>query len=165
MSQMFPCLDMHNCRNNNRCKFAKIHNITFYFLFTFDKTILQLSCCEKKYKVGCYPHCGIAVMPFTALQTGTHILEVEYLGNIYLYEIEATLDSYFEIDLSLFNENALFSFRIKQTNNTYYTTEIGGVEYSCFEMKTKVLMTAPITLEVCERDYVMCDYWEDDYAD
>ena len=124
-----------------------------------------MSCCEKIYKVGCFPHCGTARLPFTALQSGTHILEVEYLGNIYLHEIEATLDSYFEIDLSLFNENALFSFRIKQTNNTYYTTEIGGVEYSCFEMKTKVLMTAPITLEVCERDYVMCDYWESDYAD
>ena len=95
-----------------------------------------MSCCEKIYKVGCFPHCGTARLPFTAVQSGTHILEVEYLGNIYLHEIEATLNSYFEIDLSNFNENALIEFRIIQPNSTYFTTTISGVEYGCFELKT-----------------------------
>ena len=146
MSQMFPCLDMHNCRNNNRCKFAKIHNITFYFLFTFDKTILQLSC-DNTYNLGCVDSCAMVTLPIVFPTDGHYTLYFSGTNNVKI-TVSGVSGEPILLDATLLNANSIYTFYIQNTSGVRQLFEIGEVEYDCFKIKIDAYFSIDATEDI-----------------
>lgn len=143
---MFPCLDMHNCRNNNRCKFAKIHNITFYFLFTFDKTILQLSC-DNTYNLGCVDSCAMVTLPIVFPTDGHYTLYFSGTNNVKI-TVSGVSGEPILLDATLLNANSIYTFYIQNTSGVRQLFEIGEVEYDCFKIKIDAYFSIDATEDI-----------------
>jgi hypothetical protein len=115
-------------------------------------------------KLGCVVACGVATLPIIATQTGQHILVVRFAGVEFQYAFDAISGENIKIELSELNEDGCIKFKIIQPNGTYYSTTSEDETYECFMLRTSILMTAPIALPPCVQDYVVQDYWPDDYV-
>ena len=114
--------------------------------------------------LGCVPSCGTAQLPFNAAQTGQHILEVHFAGVEFQYSFNAIEGEKFEIELSELNESGCIKFKIIQPDGTYYTSTEDEQTYECFMLRTKILMTSLIQGQPCVQDYVVQNYWPEDYV-
>jgi hypothetical protein len=138
---------MHNCRNNNRCKFAKIHNITFYFLFTFDKTILQLSCCTNTYYLGCVDSCAMVTLPIVFPTDGHYTLYFSGTNNVKI-TVSGVSGEPILLDATLLNANSIYTFYIQNTSGVRQLFEIGEVEYDCFKIKIDAYFSIDATEDI-----------------
>lgn len=96
-------------------------------------------CCTNTYDLGCVPNCGtLETTDLLALQTGTHILEIDAKYAIWKKAFSATIGQPFELNLSIFNESEQIVFKIKQPDGTYFEFEDSPYTYDCYTIATHV---------------------------
>lgn len=103
-----------------------------------------MNCCTTEclgcYSLGCYGHCDEVIMPFNALESGIHILEITFRGRQWRFDVDLFAGESVRLP-NQFNEDSKSKFKIKQPSGAYYDFTIDGVTYDCFTTKNLVTMS------------------------
>jgi hypothetical protein len=121
-----------------------------------------MSCCNNTYNLGCYCHCdtiSFGIVP----QSGTYKFVFTFAGIKRMFSVTAVQDEPFEFDLSLLNENASYTFYVLY-DNIKVPIIINDSEQTDFRLKTENIQGCGGEVVECTLDYVVCDYWSDDYS-
>lgn len=100
-----------------------------------------MACCTNTYKLGCYEHCKVVTF-FNSTVTA-HLKAVYSYGNISQeFDIDALADAPIYLYLNQLNENTTYTLKIFDENSNVVTFNVGGIDYDCFEITTKIYSRA-----------------------
>ena len=92
--------------------------------------------CEKVKPVGCFPHCGVIALPFTAQTDGDHQLIWLHAGvQRHLTLPLVTGEPITFTNDNLFPESATLTFQIIQPDGSPFASPDGSL---CFSLRTRV---------------------------
>ena len=89
--------------------------------------------CTTKKDLGCYGFKDMISVDLTPTQSGTHVLEYNFLGAIHKYPFGATIGQNVTLP-QVFNESRENCFRIKQPDGTYLMLIEGSTVYDWFSI-------------------------------
>jgi len=96
-----------------------------------------MSCCVNTYNLGCFEHCK-NVSFFSSTYTGLIQIVYSVIDTNKVVEFEAIENEPIIFDLSVLNENTNYSISIFDENGNKKAFNIGGINYDCFKIKTKI---------------------------
>jgi len=100
-----------------------------------------MACCTNTYKLGCYEHCKVVTF-FNSTVTAP-LKAVYSYGNISQeFDIDALADAPIYLYLNQLNENTTYTLKIFDENSNVVTFNVGGIDYDCFEITTKIYSRA-----------------------